>query len=121
MRTGFQMHQKPRKQKRAFGKLKHDVTNIEPLGGNDNAFNSIKTYHTPKRSATFCGLLIGTIWLLVSLDARGENIEILASGELQFGLSTAADEQLSDDGTDRGYAFFAESELYIDANVSPSM
>ncbi|MGI9500312.1 MAG: hypothetical protein ACR2P3_09750 [Geminicoccaceae bacterium] len=57
---------------------------------------------------------------MASLGAKAEGIEILAGGELQFGLTIAAGEQLSDGEGDRGYAFLADSELYIEAHVSPS-
>ena len=52
--------------------------------------------------------------------AQAGELDIIAGGELQFGVTTAEDEQLSDGEGDRGYAFFAESELYIEADVSPS-
>ncbi|MEZ5932016.1 MAG: porin [Alphaproteobacteria bacterium] len=52
--------------------------------------------------------------------AEAGEVEILAGGELRFGLTTAEDEQLSDGEGDRGYAFFTDSELYIEADVSPS-
>ena len=87
----------------------------------DNLLKSHRIYHSGMRSANLLGLLLGTasLQIYISVAEAGE-IEILAGGELQFGITTAAEDQLSDGEGDRGYAFFADSELYIEANVSPS-
>lgn len=73
------------------------------------------------RSVNLHGLLLGIaglpIW--VGTVEAGE-INILSGGELKFGLTAAEDDQLSDGEGDRGYAFFADSELYFEADISPS-
>lgn len=87
----------------------------------NNSLKSFRIYHSSVRSANLLGILLGTAGLQVfSGPAVASEIEILAGGELKFGVTTAEDEQLSDDEGDRGYAFFTDSELYIEADVSPS-
>lgn len=84
-------------------------------------FNNNARYHSHRRPASLCSPLLGIISLLAGLDpARAADTQILASGELLFGARTAPDELPSEGEGDRGYAFFANSELYIDANVSPA-
>lgn len=82
---------------------------------------SSRTYHTEMRSATFTGSLASTIGLLVADGAAGaDGIEFLAGGELRFGVTTAESEMLPEGGGDRGYTSFADSELYIKAEISQS-
>ncbi|MGI9449899.1 MAG: porin [Geminicoccaceae bacterium] len=72
-------------------------------------------------SASMRGPFLGTLGLLAGLGtAKADGIEILAGGELRFGVTTAGDDLLSEGQGDRGYTFFADSELNIEADVSPS-
>ncbi|MEL6965587.1 MAG: porin, partial [Pseudomonadota bacterium] len=41
--------------------------------------------------------------------------ELFLSGSLQFGVATAGGDRLSDDGGDRGYGFFTDVDVNIDA------
>lgn len=87
----------------------------------DNSLKSRQFYHNGLGSANLLGVLLGTASLHICLcAAEAGEIEILAGGELTFGVTSAAEEQLSDGEGDRGYAFFADSELYIEADLSPS-
>ena len=78
-------------------------------------------YHAAATSASICSPFLGTLGLLAGLSgAKADGIEILVGGELRFGVETAEDDLLSEGQGDRGYAFFTDSELTIEANVSPS-
>lgn len=87
----------------------------------DKPFKLRINYHSSLRSATLCGSLLCSVSLLARLGAaEADGIEFIAGGELQFGVTLAAEDQLSDGEGDRGYAFFTDSEIYIEADVSPS-
>lgn len=88
----------------------------------NNSLKSLRIYHSGAKSANLLSILLGTasLQLCAGAVAMANEIGILAGGELKFGLTTAEDELLSDGEGDRGYAFFAESELYIKAGFSLS-
>lgn len=78
-------------------------------------------YHDNPRTATLISTIFGTASLIAGLGTvKADHIEVLGGGELKFGVITAENELISDGEGDRGYAFFADSELYIEADVSPS-
>ncbi len=86
-----------------------------------NSRKSSRIYHSGVRSVNLLGIVLGTAGLQVCVGAAAAGeIEILVGGELKFGVTTAEDEQLSDDEGDRGYAFFTNAELDIEAEISPS-
>ena len=100
--------------------MRHALTDEQHGKRINSAFKLRQIYHNGATSASLLGL-IGTMSFHACLSmAHAAELEILAGGELKFGLSTAEDEQLSDGEGDRGYTFFTDSELYIDADISPS-
>lgn len=88
---------------------------------NTNIGKSFQSYHNRPWSARLAGSLAAALGLFEAASAAAtEGIEILAGGELKFGVTTAENDLLSGGEGDRDYAFFADSELYIEADVSPS-
>lgn len=86
----------------------------------NNSLKSLPIYHSEAKSTSLLGIM-GTASVCACIGvAQAGDVDIFAGGELQFGLTTAGDEQLSDDEGDRGYAFFTQSELSIEADISPS-
>lgn len=82
--------------------------------------NSSQPYHRQRGASSLAGLA-GTAGLLLAETAiGGEGIELRAGGELRFGVLTAEEELLSDGEGDRGYTFFGDSELFIEAEIMPS-
>lgn len=82
---------------------------------------SSNTYHSRPWSASLAGSLAAAVGLLDATSAAAaDDIEILAGGELKFGVTMAENELLSEGEGDRGYAFFTDSELYIEVDVSPA-
>lgn len=78
-------------------------------------------YHDCLKTATLMGVILGVGDMLAGSGAvKAGGLEIVGGGELKFGVKTAENELISDGDGDRGYVFFADSELYIEANVSPS-
>jgi len=92
-----------------------------PKSGTKMFFRDVSIFHFIATPTKLLSVLLGTAGQYgYSSPASAGELEILAGGELKTGIATAEDEQLSDDEGDRGYTFFTDSELYIEADLSPS-
>ncbi len=84
-------------------------------------FRDVSIFHFIATPTSLLGVLLGTAGQFAcSSPASAGKLEILAGGELKTGIAAAEDEQLSDGEGDRGYTVFTDSELYIEADLSPS-
>ena len=53
-------------------------------------------------------------------ETKVGGFQVLFGGEVQFGVTTAEDEILSDGEGDRGYTFSTDAEIFIDAEIYPT-